>query len=1038
MRLLLALLLLFPLAARAQFTSPAMLSAFPSGGSGPPPPPANCPNGSGVAYFVSASGADSNNGTSAGTPWLTITKVNGHSFNAGDCVQFNGGQTFPGLLTIRGNAASTSANPFVVTSYGTGQATVQSNQFGQGNVCFTETCALWLSQSNVNVNNLIWRNGGTLTNPTTFGIQLTGTISNVTFANNDVGGFHEAIMPGYCCESGDIFLQGTFTNVNITGNTVHGVAGVTSQDGIGIEIQGVTGTTTISGNTIFNIGGHANQAAGNSSGMTLQNTSSGSNIQVTHNLVHDNGGATNTCGGPSGILTAGDWGITVAWNEVYLTRNSTDSYPSGVCDYDGIDMDLDSHAGFVEYNYVHNNAGFGLVACIGCGSETSWGPVTYRYNIVEDDGYGVPGYGEFFFGNKSNIPATLYAYGNTMVQNGTNASGGNPQKGVLGTGAGTVGPTVGVIANNIFATTSANHFITCDNYGTINPNWTQTQWRNNDYYVIGGGTPTFGVDVQGSGSSVCSTYASTYAAFNSSTGQTGQTQANPLWVSAPATAPPPNLSWTPATASGPLPGPSGYKLQSGSPMLGAGLDVSSIVGGSMGGIDYFGGTIPTPPNIGAGGLAGPVTPSPNQDFTAWPPGNITSPDGVWQRNGVWIGTGGNQMDPARAVITAPCSVGSSPGCISLSMTNSSSPLQGAEIQTLPNPGYGYGYYETKMKTSAVSGGVASFFLIGAPSYTQPEFDIEFLLNTPGTVDFTCHPVDGSSFQYTLGFDPTAAFHRYGMLWTQGSGTATVAFAVDGTIVHSCTGAGNLKPANGELIMANTWSGNASFGGGPPASTSTTVYDYVQFYPGATSIPGGGGPGNPYTTSFPATENPMSQGGVWVQGATTGLDWGNIQTTPGKAFQVSQPSTYGDPSAVLTGTWGANQTAQGNVYVTASQSQSEVEMRLNTTITAHSITGYEFNCSIGNTGINYSGIVRWNGALGDFTNLGSTSSTGCVNGDLLTFTNVGGVLTAKVNGTIISQVTDHTYTNGSPGIGTWTVGGSASNSWGISNFTASSP
>ena len=36
-------------------------------------------------------------------------------------------------------------------------------------------------------------------------------------------------------------------------------------------------------------------------------------------------------------------------------------------------------------------------------------------------------------------------------------------------------------------------------------------------------------------------------------------------------------------------------------------------------------------------------------------------------------------------------------------------------------------------------------------------------------------------------------------------------------------------------MMNTWSGNASFGGGPPSQDATSVYDWVKFYPGATSI-----------------------------------------------------------------------------------------------------------------------------------------------------------------------------------------------------------
>ena len=43
----------------------------------------------------------------------------------------------------------------------------------------------------------------------------------------------------------------------------------------------------------------------------------------------------------------------------------------------------------------------------------------------------------------------------------------------------------------------------------------------------------------------------------------------------------------------------------------------------------------------------------------------------------------------------------------------------------------------------VSGGVASFFLMGAPNYQGPEFDIEFLLNHQNEVTFTDHPLGGT-------------------------------------------------------------------------------------------------------------------------------------------------------------------------------------------------------------------------------------------------------------------------------------------------------
>src|SRR6202795_2129963 len=72
---------------------------------------------------------------------------------------------------------------------------------------------------------------------------------------------------------------------------------------------------------------------------------------------------------------------------------------------------------------------------------------------------------------------------------------------------------------------------------------------------------------------------------------------------------------------------------------------------------------------------------------------------------------------------------------------------------------------------------------------------------------------------------------------------------------------------------------------------------------------------PYSTSFPLTENPVSLGGIWINGGSTGLDWVNSRTTPGLAFGtvVSGAPPYNDSTAVLAGTWASNQMAQATVY-----------------------------------------------------------------------------------------------------------------------------
>lgn len=198
----------------------------------------------------------------------------------------------------------------------------------------------------------------------------------------------------------------------------------------------------------------------------------------------------------------------------------------------------------------------------------------------------------------------------------------------------------------------------------------------------------------------------------------------------------------------------------------------------------------------------------------------------------------------------------------------------------------------------------------------------------------------------------------------------------------------------------------------------------------------------YSTSFPLTENPISESGKWINGAATGLDWTNVRTTPGLAFGTETGSiNYNDATAVLAGTWGPTQTAQATVAVSSASSTSgvfeEVELRLRTTITAHSITGYEINCSVSTaSGQNYVQIVRWNGPLGSFTLLDSRANGPCVNGDVLKATSSGSTITVYRNGTSLFSVTDSTYTTGSPGIGFYVQGASGLDSnYGFSNYTA---
>lgn len=76
-----------------------------------------------TSFFVDFTGGlNTNNGTSSGTAWKDLTKVNATTFVAGDLIQFKRGETFTGTLTI--NNSGTSGNPIRYTAYGTGAAPI--------------------------------------------------------------------------------------------------------------------------------------------------------------------------------------------------------------------------------------------------------------------------------------------------------------------------------------------------------------------------------------------------------------------------------------------------------------------------------------------------------------------------------------------------------------------------------------------------------------------------------------------------------------------------------------------------------------------------------------------------------------------------------------------------------------------------------------------------------------------------------------------------------------------------------------------------
>ena len=201
------------------------------------------------------------------------------------------------------------------------------------------------------------------------------------------------------------------------------------------------------------------------------------------------------------------------------------------------------------------------------------------------------------------------------------------------------------------------------------------------------------------------------------------------------------------------------------------------------------------------------------------------------------------------------------------------------------------------------------------------------------------------------------------------------------------------------------------------------------------------PHRTYSTNFKLTESPISEGGNWINGSTTGLDWGYISTTPGQTHTHPGTASYADATALLTGTWGPDQMAQATVGSIADACMKdkcypEVELRLRSTLSAHRCDGYEITFSLKPDGGAYLIIVRWNGPLADFTYLLNKqgSEFQAKTGDVVKATVAGHMISAYKNGMLMGQATDSTFTSGNPGMGFNEQ--SYNGDYGFSSFTAS--
>ena len=193
----------------------------------------------------------------------------------------------------------------------------------------------------------------------------------------------------------------------------------------------------------------------------------------------------------------------------------------------------------------------------------------------------------------------------------------------------------------------------------------------------------------------------------------------------------------------------------------------------------------------------------------------------------------------------------------------------------------------------------------------------------------------------------------------------------------------------------------------------------------------------YRTRFERDENPISEGGLWLNGKKDGVDWADVITKNGHAYgavtrmAVSErraeqvtlgaglseggslpEGDYDDPTAVLTGEWGRNQHVKASVFSKNPTNQyfQEVEIRLRSEIRPNWCSGYEVFWRCLKTEEGYAEIVRWNGKVGDFTSLKKLigAEYGVKDGDEVEADIVGNHIRGIVNGREVISATDDRF------------------------------
>jgi hypothetical protein len=308
-------------------------------------------------YYVSADGDDDNPGTFS-EPFRTYAPVNGLDLEPGDSVLFRGGDTFEGTLRLTQQDEGTEAEPIVLTSYGTGRATLNGG---------TTQGALIQSTRHIRVENLHFIGDGRKTGNISNGLEFSNT-DFIHVVDVEIEGFQEAGLSFWNCNDINVLRVIAHTN---------GFAGIRAANSNWNTDQGWNNNCHISHSVAYN----------NPGDPTILNNHSGNGIVISqfndvlieYCVAYENGyDMPRTGNGPVGIWV---WCANRAVIQYCIAfRNRSPGKDGG-----GFDLDGGTRNSVIQYclSYDNEGPGYGFFQFSGA---PPWFNNVVRYCISIHDG----------------------------------------------------------------------------------------------------------------------------------------------------------------------------------------------------------------------------------------------------------------------------------------------------------------------------------------------------------------------------------------------------------------------------------------------------------------------------------------------------------------------------------------------------------------------------------------------------------------------------------------------------------------------------